>query len=430
VIAAKAKYTPESRAAFAWGLFEGWLAMAADPKHGWCMQTVGFFGDDTSARKLAALAKVWPGQGASVRAQAALDALLNIGTDVALVNINLLAEKSRFPAFKAAAKERIGAIADALGLSTDELQDRLVPSLGLDEEGGNVLDYGKRKFTIEFDEQLSAVLRDESGTRLADAPKPTKTDDAAPARAAKARFLGLRKDARASASLQIARLERAMCTGRAIEPSIFIECFATHPWMRFLARRLVWGQASSKTFRVADDGSLADVRDATFEPTKDASVRVVHPLDLEAGERDAWSKVFGDYEIIQPFPQLGRTVYEATEAERAGRSIERFRGKQTTVGALRGLEARGWERWSDDTITGIGRAVSVGGGGGVGVGVGGREASVVINVEPGWHPSDTVESIPPQTIDTIVMQGAQGATFSDLSPITFSEILYDAARLF
>ena len=419
VIAAKAKYTAESRAAFAWALFEAWLAMAADPKFGWCMQTVGFFGDDTSARKLAALAKVWPGEGASVRAQAALDALLNIGTDVALVNINLLAEKSRFPAFKAAARERIGAIADARGLSTDELQDRLVPSLGLDEAGGNVLDYGKRKFTIEFDEQLAAVLRDESGARLADAPKPTKTDDAALAKAAKARLSGLRKDARVSASLQIARLERAMCTGRTIERDVFIECFATHPWMRFLARRLVWA-FNGVTFRVADDGSLADVRDATFELPQGASVRVVHPLNLDASERDAWAKVFGDYEIIQPFPQLARTVYEITDAERAGKSTDRFRGKTTTVGPLRGLETRGWERWSDDMVTGIGRRV----------GVGTSEVWVVIDVSPGWHPSETVDAIPSQTIEAIVMHGPPDVTFAALSPVVFSEIVYDAARLF
>src|SRR5439155_20595922 len=88
VLAAKRTYTPESRAAFGWALFEAWLKANADPKQGWCMQTVGFFGDDESARKLAAAAKDWPGQGNSVRAQAALDALLNIGTDAALVNIN------------------------------------------------------------------------------------------------------------------------------------------------------------------------------------------------------------------------------------------------------------------------------------------------------------------------------------------------------
>ncbi len=421
VIAAKARYTAESRAAFAWALFEAWLAARADPKDGWCMQTVGFFGDDDCARKLATLAKAWPGEGASVRAQSALDALLNIGTDAALVAINLLAEKSRYPAFKAAAKERISAIADARGLSTDELQDRLVPELGLRDDGGALLDYGTRKLTIDFDEQLVPVLRDADGKLLRDAPKPAKSDDAALAKAAKSRLAGLRKDARASASLQIARLERAMRTSRLIERDVFLECFAQHPWMRFLARRLVWITESGVTFRVADDGSLAGLDDATLELSPGARVCVAHPLALDAHDaktREGWAKVLGDYEILQPFPQLGREVFERTEAEKAAKRIERFHGKKTTYGALRGLESRGWERWIDAIVEGMARTVTC---------VDGREVWVVLEVEPGWHPSDTVETIGPQTIDAIVMRGGD-ATFGKLSAVAFSEVLYDATR--
>lgn len=413
VIAARAKYTAASRAAFAWTLFESWLAAKAEPKDAWCMQSVGFFGNDECARKLATLAKAWPGEGASVRAQAALDALLNIGTDAALVNINLLAEKSRYPAFKLAARERISAIADARGLSTDELQDRLVPTLGLDESA--TLDFGARKFTIEFDEQLMPVLRDEKGTHFDALPKPTKADNAALAKTAKERFTGLKKDARASASLQVSRLERAMRTGRLIGREIFLEGFATHPWMRFLARRLVW-ETDGTTFRVAEDGSLANIQDDAYTLPKDASVRVAHPLTLSEKDREAWSKLFGDYAILQPFPQLGRAIFTATDRERASPKLERHQGKTVTYGALRGLESRGWEKWIDDAVIGMAYPLAQG-------------EWVVLHITPGWHPGDTADTIEPQTVDVVTFYGGEERTFGKLSPIAFSELVYDLERV-
>src|SRR5690606_26549203 len=99
------RWTPGSLRDFAWRVFETWLSEGADARQQWALQAVGFWGDDECARKLAQMAKVWPGEGAGKRAQWALDALANIGTDAALMNINMLAEKSRFPAFKAAAAD-------------------------------------------------------------------------------------------------------------------------------------------------------------------------------------------------------------------------------------------------------------------------------------------------------------------------------------
>jgi len=412
VRAAKRKYPAAARAAFAWALFESWLATGADPKQGWCMQAIGFLGDDECARKLAALAKAWPGEGASVRAQAALDALLNVGTDAALVNINLLAEKSKFPAFKAAAAERIVAIADARGLTTDELADRLAPTLGLDERGAGELDYGARKLTVSFDERLAPIVKDEKGVVLGDLPKPTKTDDAALAKAAKAKLAGIKKDAKATAALQISRMERAMRTGRRIDARLFVEAFAEHPWMRHLAQRLVWGAhdasgARVATFRVAEDGSLADVKDAKYTLSAAGSASVLHPARMSADERAAWSAVFADYAIAQPFLQLGRPIFEPTAEERGEKRIARFRGRKAEYGALRGLASRGWQRWMDDAVC---FAKPLGG-----------RAFATLETDPGWHPSQQAAEIETQTLGDVEVPVPIG----ELDPVAFSEIVYD-----
>jgi hypothetical protein len=54
--------------------------------------------------------------------------------------------------------------------------------------------------------------------------------------------------------------------------------------------------------------------------------------------------VFADYEILQPFPQLTRTVHILTDAERAGRRLERFQDAAVPAEAVLGLERRGWRR--------------------------------------------------------------------------------------
>lgn len=431
VTRAKSLYTPESRAAFAWNLFETWLAKGADAKQIWCMHTVGFLGDDECARKLTALAKAWPGENASARAQAALDTLLNIGTDSALMNINLLAEKSKFPAFKAGARERIDTIAYARGLTADELADRLVPTLGLEEDGANKLDFGARSFEIVFGEDLLPKVKDADGKLHADLPKPNKSDDKDLAKVAKTRLSALKKDARMTASLQIARMERAMRTMRPIAGSVFLTCFATHPWMSHLARRFVWGAFPSqdafasfsgggasktaiKTFRVAEDGSLADIEDQPFTLTPESVVVLLHPLAIAREERERWGQIFGDYEILQPFPQLARPVFTVDEGERKAKALERFSGRKVGYSALRGLESRGWERWNDDVVQMVRRL--------------GAKTWAVLHTEPGWHPSQTVDDIEPQSIERLQLHssGASGEDgFGALSPLVFSELVYD-----
>ncbi len=410
VIAAKQRHTPESLAAFAWALFEAWLAAGASAASSWCMQAVGFFGDDSCARRLTTLARRWPGENASARAQSALDVLLNIGTDTAMININLLAEKSRFPAFAAAARERIQAIADARGLTADELADRLVPTLGLDENDGDIIDTGAHKYRIVFDEQLAPMLREGAGPMLRDLPRPGKLDDKALAKAAKAQLMALRKDAKASASLHLSRIERAMCDGRTIDAAVFLDRYANHPWMTHLARRLVWGTVDNgelvSTFRVAEDGSLANRDDDRLELTGDASVVVAHPLDMSTQDLASWLEVFADYSILQPFPQLDRPVYRPTGqidlSDVVGRCVDH--------GQMRGLESRGWQRWYD-VVMQMAKQVHKG-------------VWVILDSEPGWHPSNYVGDIEPQEIKGLSLSG-ELSDLTQLPPRVYSELVYD-----
>ncbi|MDF2696528.1 MAG: Molybdate metabolism regulator, partial [Labilithrix sp.] len=53
----------------------------------------------------------------------------------------------------------------------------------------------------------------------------------------------------------------------------------------------------------------------------------------------------------------------------------------------------------------------------------GARGWVVLETEPGWHPSQTAGDIEPQRIEGLRLSGEDG--FGNLSPLQFSEIVYD-----
>ncbi|MFD0851815.1 DUF4132 domain-containing protein, partial [Actinomadura adrarensis] len=177
-----------------------------------------------------------------------------------------------------------------------------------DAAGTIVLDYGPRRFTVGFDEALRPFVIDESGKHRKTLPKPGAKDDPDLAPDAYQRFGTLKKDVRAISSDQIRRLEQAMVTGRRWPTADFRRFLVEHPLLRHITRRLVWTTGET-TFRVAEDLTFADVHDEPVTLPEGASIGIAHPVHLGAEATAAWSEVFADYEILQPFPQLGRPVH-------------------------------------------------------------------------------------------------------------------------
>jgi hypothetical protein len=425
-----------SSAEFCWGLFENWQTGDYPAKQSFAMDALRWFGDDQTVRRLSPLIRVWPGDGGHARAIAGLDVLTAIGGDTALLHLYGISQKGKFRGLKENAQERVAAIAKELRLIREQLGDRLVPDLGLDDSGSMELDYGPRRFRVFFDEQLKPGVTDETGKRLKSLPKPGVKDDAELAPEAYQRFSGLKKDVRTLASDQISRLELAMVTRRRWTKADFEEYFVGHPLLRHLVRRLVWsdyrpdGGGVRAAFRVAEDLSYADVEDDPHALPDDALIGVAHPVDLGA-DLPRWSELFADYEMLQPFQQLGRAVHTLTAEEAESSLLTRYAGVKTPAGKVLGLERRGWERSAPADGGWQGYLLRELPGG----------DTLVVELEPGFSAGAAFE-MGDQELRQIWIGGQsrgytgywrhsenKGPQFSTLDPVTVSEILRDLSEV-
>ncbi|EFE3927482.1 WGR and DUF4132 domain-containing protein [Escherichia coli] len=338
----------DSLAEFAWDLFTAWLAAGAPSKESWAFTALGVLGNDDTARKLTPLIRAWPGESQHKRATVGLDILAAIGSDIALMQLNGIAQKLKFKALQERAKEKIADIAESRELTVAELEDRLAPDLGLDDNGSLLLDFGSRQFTVSFDETLKPFVRDVSGSRLKDLPKPNKSDDESQANDAVNRYKLLKKDARTVAAQQVARLESAMCLRRRWSPENIQLFLVEHPLVRHLTRRLIWGVYSAENqllacFRVAEDNSYSTADDDLFTlPEGDISIGIPHVLEISPTDAAAFGQLFADYELLPPFRQLDRNSYALTEAERNASELTRWAGRKCPSGRVMGLANKGW----------------------------------------------------------------------------------------
>lgn len=344
---------PDRLDAFGSKLFDLWMGEGAPPKEKWAFFATGFLGGDRTVLKLAPLIRAWPGEAQHQRAVTGLEVLRTIGTDTALMQINGIAQKVKFKGLKERAIQCMDAIAEKRGMTRAQLEDRIVPDCGLDERGAREFDFGPRQFRFVLGAEMKPMIRYPDGSTKPDLPKPGAKDDATKAEPAVAEWKLLKKQIGEVAKIQAVRLEQAMVTGRRWTAEEFQLLLVRHPLMINLVRLIVWAVydasgAVAATFRVTEDQTLGDAADQPFTLVRDAHVGVVHPLQLTKQPHvlEQWGQLFGDYEIVPPFPQLGRPGYSLKPEQIREKEITHFksRGKLPAQSLVFGLEKLGWQR--------------------------------------------------------------------------------------
>ncbi|UOG48173.1 DUF4132 domain-containing protein [Leptospira noguchii] len=338
---------------FVWKLFELWISLGASNKDKWAFTALGKLGGDRIALKLTPMIKVWPGESQHQRAVLGLEILKAIGSDTALMQLNGIAQKVKFKGLKEMANTFMESIAKKKGLRKSELEDRVVPDCGLDENGKREFDFGARKFQFVLGPDLKPMVKDEDGKIKDDLPKPNSKDDSDLANASVEEWKLMKKQIREIGKIQAQRMSQAMVTGRRWKVEEWEMLIAKHPLMTHIAKTLLWWvyfsdrEKSIEVFRLTEEKDYADIHDNSLNLQGGAYVGIVHPLLLSQEEKKSWGQLFSDYEIIPPFSQIARPVYVLSEEDKNKEEIPGFTDQKVKAEQLVfGLEKMGWSRGS------------------------------------------------------------------------------------
>ncbi len=215
-----------------------------------------------------------------------------------------------------------------------------------------------------------------------------------------------------------------MITGRRWDLATFGAVLVAHPLLVHLVRRLLFGAYDAEgklveLFRVTEDRSFAGAADTRVTLDPAARIGLPHPIDLAPEALATWGSVFADYEILQPFDQLGRVVFTITEGERSATTLDRFQGVRVETGRLFALEQRGWRHPPGGdvmpTIYGYARTLPDG-------------HVAELSISPGIDLLDPKKT-PEQTLRPVLLLAPprSAAPLGELSPVLFSELVRDLA---
>ena len=390
---------PEELAAYMGLVFGRWMEDGAQAKRKWVLYAASIHGGEAIVPVLYHQIQEWPQHARGAMAAEAVKALALNGTSTALLLVDQTARKFKFRQVKAAAAEALDYAAEQLGISREELEDRIVPSLGFDARMERIFDYGKRQFKVLLAPDLSLEVYDGNGKLCKSMPSPGKTDDPEKAREAHENWKLLKKQLKTVVANQKIRLEQALRVERQWEAGKWRALFVENPIMHQFAIGLVWGMyeegALRETFRYMEDGTFNTAQEEEYELPQTGSIGLVHPIELTEEELGAWKEQMADYEIVQPIEQLERPGYRVTEEEKENTELVRFGGMSLNGLSLSGkLQDMGWYKgevgdggvyctfFRDDRDKGVELAFS-------GSYVGGENETVVVYDAYFYRPGET-----------------------------------------
>lgn len=337
---------PKDLEDFSADIFARWYDNGAETKYKPALYFCAIHGGQKMVDALIRNIKEWSEAMRSAIAAETVFALALNGSNEALMSVDNMSRKFKNKRVRAAAVEAMASAADTLGITTEELADRIVPDLGFDKNLCRVFDYGKRQFNVYLKPSLEMEIF--AGDKQIKAlPKPGTTDDKETSEAAYNEFKEMKKQLKNVVAAQRARLEYVLMCDRKWTSENWEKLFVGNAVMHCFAVGLIWGiyeNGSLKdTFRYMDDGSFTTADGDEFTLPKDAQIGLVHPLELTEDQISVWKEQLSDYELTQPFDQLGRTVFRPDDKELPCNCITRFENfPVNSVALINKMTKSGW----------------------------------------------------------------------------------------
>jgi HEAT repeat protein len=331
---------------FALPLLQQFLGSPQAAEDRWALAVAGLLGDDRSVNVLMQQIRKWVDSNRGKLAEYAAQALALLGTDVALTAVDSLSirYRSKQKNIGKAAGEAFAEAAERLGMTPDELGDRVVPWLGFEPSGVRLIEEGDKKIEARISLDHKLEFRDlakgkKIGTLPAGIPAEIKTE-----------FKDLAATIREVVKGQLVRIENLMVRQYRWPIGRWRELYLAHPLLLPFACRMIWGVYDEQgklvqAFRALEDRTLTDEQDSTVELPKSGQIGLVHPLDLTAEQRQAWATHLADYNIRSPILQIERPVIRPQTEEQPLKMSGKYKGTDLNGMTFKGRAERlGWQR--------------------------------------------------------------------------------------
>ena len=336
---------------FAGDVFSAWLEDGASSKKKWVLYFCAIHGGSAMIDALLHYIKEWAENSRGAIAAEAVKALALNGTSEALMSIDNLAHKCKFKQVKNAAVQALENAADALGITRDELGDRIIPDLGFNQGMKRIFDYGTRQFKVYLTPTLELEVYDENDKKLKNLPAPSKKDNPEIAKKSNDDFKQMKKQLKSIVNIQKVRLETALLADRRWKVEAWTDLFVKNPIMHSFATGLIWAAYVEKelvqTFRYMEDGTFNTQDEDEYILPENCTIGLVHPIDLDEDTLNSWKEQLSDYEIIQPIAQLDRPVFLIKDEEKGKFVLERYNDKTVSSYKLLSFMTKaGWSKGS------------------------------------------------------------------------------------
>lgn len=314
----------------------------------WCCQVVD---DPALSRAVAEVAEAAyrkiPGVGArSVKVgDACIQTLGAMPGQDAVAQLARLRLKIKYAQALAGIEKALESAARRAGMTTEDLEELVVPTYGLEDDG--VLRIAMGEWTaqarVEGASLSSVTWVGPGGKEQASVPAAVKQEHAEVLKALKGTAAEIEKMLPA----QRGRIERLLLSERSWPLVAWRQRYLDHPLLASMARRLIWHfrEGDRITLGIWHAGRMVGSSGEPIAWLKDDSqVRLWHPIGFAPEEVLRWRMWLEEHGISQPFKQAHREIYILTDAELAtGTYSNRFAGhilKQHQLNAL--CRERGW----------------------------------------------------------------------------------------
>jgi hypothetical protein len=334
----------EKASSFALELIKIFIDKGGKPAYKYLMVLAAMLGNDDVADKIRLTINRWIDEDRYKMAEYGVSALALQGSDKALRWVEWYSRKykNKKVSVGAAAIAALETAAEELGITTQELGDRVVPDFGFDGLFKHFIINGD-EYRAFIDSNFKIAFFNENNQKLKSLPATASTE-------LKEEFKAIGKEVREIVRSQSSRLEYYLIVQRKWSYEQWQKFFLQNPVMFIYATRLLWGIYTHEgkllqAFRCSEDTSLIDINNDEIDIKPSNIIGIIHPSQLNKESLQQWKKQFFDLSIESMFPQLDRRMPEMNGIELTKSIITKFDGKTMVTGSIRStLERCGWRK--------------------------------------------------------------------------------------